>query len=222
MKRLLSIFALTLVLSACGSRTLRLNVQYDSTDAARRAELAAAVGRVMEGRMLAKKKKVISQELSPAGDAAVLTVTVNDAEAETLLREGIMMPFTMEIMKQVAAGQGDIVSEKFGEFKETGITTKDFDWVSAGAATTDAGIAKGSVTIHFTKAGETKLKNVFAKNRGSVIGVFVRGQLMSKKLVDTSDKQTSIAIDGIPSAALAGAFADDVNVGLHVQFTPVQ
>ena len=32
----------------------------------------------------------------------------------------------------------------------------------------------------------------------------------------------SIAVDGIPTLSLASAFADDVNVGLHTVFTPLQ
>jgi hypothetical protein len=219
MKRLLPLLSLSLLLVACGASTVRLGVTFDTQDATRKSELSAAIGRVVEGRMTAKKKTVTKQELTTKDDATTLTVTVSDAEGAQLIKDGLTTPFTMEIMKQVEAGQGDIVSEKFGEFKATGITTQHFDWISASVATTDDGLAKGSAVISFTKEGEAMLQKVFKENRGSVIGIFVRGQLMSKKLVDTNDKQTSIAIDGIPSADLAGAFADDVNVGLHVKFT---
>lgn len=218
MKRLLAPIALMLLLTACGSETARFTVSYDTQDPLRRSELTAAMQRSIVGRMEAKKKKVVSQTLDEKDGTTVLTVSVSDAEAATLLKESLTGPFTMTIMKQVETGQGDIISERYGEFKETGIITKHFDWVIAGTSKA-SGQEMGSVGLQFTKEGEKMLQNMFSRNRGSTIGVFVRGMLMSKKDVDATDKQTSIMIDGIPNGALAAAFADDVNVGLHVTFT---
>lgn len=226
-KRFASLTALTLLLAACGPSTVKFSVAFNTKDPLRTAELTAAISRIVEGRLLAKKKTLVKQELLPEGETMTLTVTASDSEGAKHLTAGLTAPFTMEIMKQVESGQGDIISEKFGEFKETGITTKHFDWVTPGpTAVSDApgaaAMAPGSVVISFTPEGEKLLKTMFAANRGSVIGIFVRGQLMSKKLIDASDKQTSIAIDGIPNPTLATAFSDDVNVGLHAVFTPVQ
>ncbi len=221
MKRLLTATALTLLLSACGSQTARFSVVMDTTDPVRKDNLTAAIQRVVEGRMIAKKKTVTKQEIKEVGNDTVLTVGVSDKEAVQLLTEGLMAPFSMSVMKQVEEGQGDIISEKYGEFKEIGIVTEHFDWVTAGTFTVN-GQAKGAVGITFTTEGEVLLKDMFKKNRGAVIGIFVRGQLMSKKLIEAKDADlTSIAIDGIPSTDLAAAFADDVNVGLHVIFTPL-
>ncbi len=173
--------------------------------------------------MVSKGKKIVKQEMTPNGSGAALIVRVSDAGAAKLLSDGLTTPFTMSIMKQVPAGQGSMISEKFGEFKETGITTKHFDWVSMALSVTEASVSQGSVVITFTKEGRKLLKETFAKNRGGVIAIFVRGQLMSRKLVDTKDlRQDTIQIDGIPGAELAQAFADDVNVGLHATFSPVR
>lgn len=220
MKRLLAITAATLLLAGC-AKTVTLNVTFDSQDPIRLDQLKAALERVVAGRLEAKEKKVVKQELATKDGATTLTVQVSDADGAKLLGDGLTTPFTMSIMKQVPAGQGDIISEKFGEFKETGITTKHFDWVAPTLLITEAGASQGSVVIRFTTEGQTLLKEMFGKNRGSVIGVFVRGQLMSKKLIDGKDKQDAIQIDGIPNAELANAFADDVNVGLHVMFLPL-
>ena len=217
MKRLLAPLALTLLLAACGSQTVRFTVSYNTPDPLRRSELSAAIQRSIVGRMEAKKKKVVSQQLKNEDGKTVLTVSVSDAEAATLLKESLTGPFSMTIMKQVDAGKGDIISEKYGEFKETGMVTKHFDWVTAGTSMA-SGRELGSVGLQFTDEGQSLLKDMFSHNRGSIIGVFVRGMLMSKKQIDATDKQTSIVIDGIPSGALAAAFADDVNVGLHVTF----
>ncbi len=218
MKRLLGILTLTLLLTACGGNTVRFSLTFDTNDAERVTKLTEAVQRTVEGRVLAKQKKLISRNIRKDGDTTMLEVTVQDDEIAKVLQDSLTVPFTMSVMKQVDAGRGDIVSQKYGEFKETGIVTKHIDWVTAGT-TKATGTEQGAVVIQFTKEGETLLKDIFAKNRGSVIGIFVRGQLMSKKTIDATDRQTSISIEGIPSATLAAAFADDVNVGLHVKFT---
>lgn len=220
MRKFLPALALALLLTACGSETVQLRVAFDTTDILRRAELKSALERVMENRMLAAKKTVNAREIEESGDGLVATIQVSDSDAAKMLEDGLTAPFSMTIMKQVKKGQGDIISEKYGEFKETGVTTKHFDWITAGAGKTPTGETKGVVVIEFTKEGQELLRNMFAHNRGSVIGIFVRGQLMSKKLIDAKDTTlTSISIDGIPSPELAATFADDVNVGLHVMFT---
>lgn len=218
MKRFLPI--LMILLAGCGSKTVTFTATFDTGDAVRRTELTAAMGRMIDGRLTARGKKLLKLATVPGSDTMTITVHVSDAEAAKLLTESLTQTFTMEIMKQVEAGQGDIVSEKFGEFQETGIVTKHFDWVTAGTMQGPAGQTLGSALVQFTKEGQELLKRVFAQNRGKVIGIFVRGQLMSKKLIDKTDKQDSIAIDGIPNAELAASFTDDVNVGLHVMFTP--
>lgn len=220
-KRLIPFLVLVFLLTSC-AKTVKFTVTFDTEDAARRTELEAAIGRIVEGRLVSKGKNIVNKAITTSGDANVLTVRVSDVEAAKLLNDGLTSPFTMAIMKQVAEGQGDIISEKFGEFKETGIATKHFDWVAPVLSATDAGSSKGAVVIKLTQKGQELLKDIFAKNRGDVIAIFVRGQLMSKKLVNGKDKQDSIQIDGIPSAELAQAFADDVNVGLHATFAPVR
>lgn len=219
MRKLFAVVGLSLLLTACGSQTVRFSLAFDTEDTVRKSELTAAIARTVEGRLEAKKKSAKSQGIKEENGSTILTVEASDAEGATVLQEGLTAPFTMSIMKQVEEGQGDIVSETYGEFKETGIKTEHFDWVTPGTKTDANGQLKGAVVIAFTPKGQELLKTIFAANRGGAIGIFVRGQLMSMKMIDFTDKQTSIAIDGIPSGELAAAFADDVNVGLHVTFT---
>ncbi len=216
-KHLLSSLSLVMLLAACGKQTLAFRLTFDTQDTLRRQELAAAAGRVAEGRMIAREKEVLAQEIKDDGDGMLLTMTVTDAQAAEWLIDGLTTPFSMAIMQEVDKGKPGALSTKFGDFTETGITTEDFDWVTVGALQD----GKGSVSVSFTPAGGAELKKVFSANRGKVIGIFVRGQLMSKKLIDKNDTQAGIAVDGIPSAELAAGFADDVNTGLHVTFTPV-
>ncbi|MSR87045.1 hypothetical protein EXS70_02630 [Candidatus Peribacteria bacterium] len=218
MKKLLPILAFTLLLVACGEKTVSFTVTMDTQDPKLRSDLMAAIPRVVDGRVEAKKKHVVVQSLEEKDGALVLTATVSDAEAAELLKNGLTAPYSMAIMKKVDAGMGDMISEKFGDFKETGISTKHFAWVVAGV-TSSTGEERGMAVIQLTPDGQSLLKDMFSTNRGSTIGIFARGQLMSIKTVDTTDKQDSIAVDGIPNGALAAAFADDANVGLHVTFT---
>lgn len=220
MKKFLSLASLLLVLTACGSQTVTFRVQYNTTDPAMRDELAATVLRVIEGRLLGQKKELLGKTVKKEEGDDIITLSVSDADAADMLRTRLTEPFSMEILKKVGAGQGDIISEKYGEFKETGITTRHFSRVIP-RPPSDAE-ATGTVVISFTDEGKALLKNLFAKNKGESIGIFVRGMLMSQKTVEASDsKEESISIDGIPSADLAAAFADDANTGLHVTITAV-
>ena len=65
------------------------------------------------------------------------------------------------------------------------------------------------------------MKDLFAESEGKNIGIFIRNQLVSKLLVDTDELIDDIIITDIPTVQLANVFADDVNVGLHVTFTPI-
>ena len=49
----------------------------------------------------------------------------------------------------------------------------------------------------------------------------MRDQLVSTLLVDTDEVKDKIVIQSIPNPELAEIFSDDVNVGIHVTFTPV-
>ncbi len=219
MKKLATLLIPVLLLSACSARTIQVTVSYDTTDTDRLAHLKETVGHVIEGRLLAQKKELVKQDVATEDETEVRTITASDKEGAKRLLEGLLTPFTMEIMKQVGEGQGDIKNEKFGEFAATGLTTQHFDWVSIEGPIVEGMPTQASITIDFTEEGKRILKDIFKNNKGDTIGIFVREQLMSKKLIDATDAtKDAITIDGIPSQNMARAFADDVNVGLHVNF----
>jgi hypothetical protein len=214
-----SILCSSLLLVSCGSATQRFTLHFDLTDAKLQQELTEATSRMVKRRLEAQKKSLVKSEVSTVDGSTVITVTASDAQGMATLKDSLLQPFTLEVMRQVEKGQGDIISEKFGEFKETGLTGKDVTWVSPGIRKF-AGQERGFVDVIFSEEGTKKLQEVFRQNMGGVIGVFVRGLLVSKKIVEESDpKQSGMTIDNIPSAGLAEAFADDVNIGLHVTFT---
>ena len=207
-----------LLLSACGGGpTLTYKLTVDSTDDARRTELVSASARVIERRLLGLKQEVQAGDVSVNSD----TVTVKTADSETAeaLRTQLQGAFTMRVMREVEPEIADISSETMGAWKETGITEKEFDWVLAASSEPRP---KAKATILFRDTGKTLLKTVFQENKGKAIGIFLRGNLMSKIMVTDSTPSESVVVDGIPNLEIAHVFADDVNVGLHVRFEEVK
>lgn len=194
--------------------TLRFS---EDIDAAKRTELTSAAVRVVEGWMSGIQKELGSYALDINGDEAELSLQLPDRETAEKLRERLTAPFEMRIMTKVDDGQGDISHETFGSFKETGLTEKHFAWAEATGGSVP-GI--GAVIMTFTPEGQQLLAAMFEQNKGKTIGIFVRGVLVSQKVVDETDTKHSLFIDGIPKMERARVFADDVNVGLHVEFVP--
>jgi hypothetical protein len=220
MRRLFFATGLVLLLAGCGSSVLSYRLTYDTQDAARKTELSQAAERVLGRRLIGlKQDNVQPSDIKISADENTVEVHAASAAIANELTRQLTQPFTMSIMIQTESGaSADLSNPKFGSFDQTGITEKDFDWVKAGNSGTMKG--KGAVLLTFTKDGGVKLQEIFSANRGKTIGVFVRGLLMSRKVVTPQDTQESILVDGVPSAELASVFADDVNVGLHVKFAP--
>ncbi len=217
MKRLLTALLLSVALVACGGSSARWKVTFLRANDAQKAELGGAIERMIEGRTLAVQKKLVSKKFTPSGDGGTLSVTVGDADAIASLKEQLEMPFSFELMTQTPVGKkGDTDTEKFGSFTKSGLDADKVDWIDArvppsGGATT--------VAVIFTPEGRTLFKKILSENQGKLIGIFVRGRLMSLKKVEEKDQSDSIVIDNVPSAQIASSFADDVNVSLHAKFT---
>lgn len=209
-----------LLLAACNKSagiTLREQLNFRTSDQTRIQQLTDASVRVIEARLAASQKKLVSFKLDKSGGNTVLSLTVPDQATADLLQQELSAPFKLRIMSQVPTGQGDLSTDKYGDFKETGITEKSVDWVQPGLRN-----GKGAVVIKFTPEGATAVNKVFADNQGKLVGVFVRDRLMSAKTADKTDNKGSIAIDGIPSPEVASIFADDVNTGVYVTFAQVK
>ena len=97
------------------------------------------------------------------------------------------------------------------------MTEEHLEWVEAAEELDN----KGRITLSFSPEGRELMRTVFRQNVGRNIGLFVREKLVAKLQVDTAELKDDIIITGIPSPELARVFADDVNVGLHVIFTPL-
>ncbi len=212
--------ALSLVfLAACGAGGSMLSFTYtvDSQEGTRKTDLASASARVFERRLLGLDQEVQRGDVTVDGDTLDVKVKGKDV-AEALLHQ-MAQPFFMEIMVEAEATKADISHPELGSFQKTGIEKQHFDWVSV-----QSSVQPGKMAAHisFTPEGQKLLKDVFSQNQGKKIGIFLRGNLMSQKLIGPTDTQGRITVDGIPGTELASVFADDVNVGLHVTFAEVK
>lgn len=217
MKRLFLCLALLPLLTACGNTSVRYDVQLDTEDEERSGALLFASLRVIERRMANLGEEILDLDIKPVGEGNHIYVEANEKAALDVLTELITASFDLHIMKESSEEEADQVVEGHGGFQKTGINHDHILWLKA---TEELG-GKGRVTISFSEEGRDSMAKLFEENEGKSIGIFVRNQLVSKLLVDTNELKDDIVITDIPTVQLANVFADDVNVGLHVTFTPV-
>ena len=223
MKRLLALSVAVAVLAACsGGAVSRYQLTMNITDSKDIGQLTQQTLNVMQRRMENMGETVLDTDTEiPDGTGGLVIVSVKAAHQEALdsLRDQMQQPFDFAIMAEAQAkDKPDITVEKFGGFVKTGITGDDLSWV---AADKEPGMELGRVHLVFTVGGRDKMAALFKKMKGKNIGIFVRGQLVSLLQVETDVLKEDIVIQQIPSFALAQAFAEDVNVGIHVTVTPL-
>ncbi len=211
---LLLVAACTLIACTAKPAILTYALTLKSTDAAKRMELVNASERMVRRRMASNS--IGGTVLAvPTGDKGTLTVRLTDTGKASTVQTFINDPFTVEMKGVLKTVPPPTPGDE--KWVDTGITGQDIDWVQViGDRTT----GKIGVEISFSLDGNTKLQQAFEKFQGGDLGIFVRGLLVSKLKVNQQQAGGRIIITGIPSAAIAQVFADDVNVGLHVQFTP--
>jgi hypothetical protein len=217
MKRLISLLVLALTVAACGPAETAYKLTFNIPDKARQSELTLTSLKVIERRLDRVGETIKSQQIIPGQNEATIKIGLQSTATAQLLTEELTQPFKLRIMKQVEEGKGQINVEGHGSFAETGMTEADLIWAEAAE---DAN-RKGVVRLLFTPQGTEKLRNIFKENMGKAIGIFVRDRLISKLNVKTDEIEEFIVIRDIPSAEMARIFVDDLNVGLHVTFTPV-
>jgi hypothetical protein len=217
MRKLLPVgFVCLIAACAPAPAELALKLRIDVTDQAVQTELIKDGIEVL-GRRLARYGAEMSDlRTERTADGAVIRVTVPDRELADEVAAEIMMPFTFRIVREEAGATGTGAYEFKGQgtFVETGVTEADLqgaEWAADGQG--------GAIRLVFTPAGKEKLKSLAASAGGKALGIVSRGVLMSKTRGDALGEE--LVIRGIPTVEFAEIFADDVNVGLHVHFTPV-
>ena len=218
MKRFLTSITFALLFTACGKSTVVFTLGIATEDAGRRLELVAATDRVVERKLASMGESEYIVDISRKGDDTILEVEVADNAIGDVLINNLTDPFNLRIMTEADAEEAELTVEGHGGFKQSGITEEHLEWLLA----EEEERGTGRITIQFTEEGRDFMATIFAANKGKNIGIFVKDQLVSKLLVDTDELRDEIVITEIPSVDLARVFADDVNVGMYVTFTPAQ
>ena len=218
MKRIFACLAV-LALSACGGggATVTYNITFDEAGEIHNEELLLASLRVIERRLETVGEEVTDLNLDRTGEVDRIEVAVPHSEALDYLTDILTEDFSVSVMEEAPEDEADVVVEGHGGFRDAGLGNEHFLWLTA----SEEPGGTGRVEIMFTDEGREIMSRIFQENVGQSIGIFVRGQLMSKLIVDTDELRDSIVISEIPNLDLAEVFADDVNVGLRVTFTPV-
>lgn len=203
--------------SSTGSITYRLDLD-PAVSSAHGSDLTLASVRVIERRLENLGEEMLEKDISFEDGAPHVALTVRDPEVLDILTKQLTEPFTLRIMEESPEKEATIVVGVHGGFRETDITEEHLQWVDA--STDGDTLDRGRATLQFTEDGRKRMNEMFKKNNGKYIGLFVRNALMSKLLVESNALKDQIIIHDIPSVEFAHVFADDVNVGLYVRFTP--
>jgi hypothetical protein len=206
----------SILLSACvGGKNVTFDLEFDVDDKAQQANLLMASRRVIDRRLARMGEDIEKEDISTLDGAVSITMTLSSKEGVELLIDELSEPFTLDVMGEVTETDADLVVTGHGGYKRTGL---DETFFIGAEAKPDSSPGKGQVLIYLSESGMDKMGEIFKEYNGQFIGLFVRGKLVSKLLVETDEVKDQILIRDIPSLELAEIFADDVNVGLHVTF----
>jgi preprotein translocase subunit SecD len=148
--------------------------------------------------------------------SAVLTLKLSNADAVQAAERILAEPFSFDIrLEKEKKAPADNTEQS--EWIPTNLTGTDIEWVEA-VRDSEGNVA---VELRFTTAGRAALSSIFSANKGKNAGIFVRDLLVSKLKIPSEAMGDHVIISGIPSAKVAEIFADDVNVGLRVSFSPI-
>lgn len=225
MKRTLLPALFVLLLTACTSdpTTLSYNVTFDTKDNARRNDLSLATRHVIERRLERLGGFLLDYDIAhdDETDTTQIDVRIDDPDAAKALDAEMLAPFHFELRYLVSEPQeGDIAVEGTGHFRASGIGKPDVDWVIG--ETTEPPLNRGRVLIGFTDEGSVKMEQLFTEQNGNTVGLFVRERLTAAVKIAAEDFDRVMVIEGLPSGELAKVFADDMNVGIHMTFSPLK
>ena len=221
-KNLFASLALSILLVGCAKESTVYSVSIDSPE--RETELYRASISVIEGRVRAAAAHLELEDIVEDVDidrrknTITLTIENGTEELEEKVQGGLTSPFSFEFYVQadtdIPVEEADIIVGETQGFNKTSLSTEHVDWVFVDK--------DGAAIIEFTEEGKAAKKQVFSELEGEFIGIFVRGKPTYKFLVEEKDIQEDTLLVKTSNAQLSQVFANDVNVGLHVSFTPVQ
>ncbi len=208
------------LISACAPSTTQLQyeISVDRDAPAEVVNLIEASERVMKRRVAALGVQNPNVIAIPTGNSGgTLTIDVPDEQLVTRIRDILAEQFTFDMRLELKETTPDDQNAE-ENWEKIGVENQHLIGVQV---VSDAKTGEVAVELLFSDEGRALLTNAFAKNKGRTVGIFVRGVLVSKLKIESGAVSDHVVISGIPSAFVAQIFADDVNMGLHVAFTPM-
>lgn len=216
MRRIALFLAPISLLAACSfAQRQAYRLTFDVQNVPIQQELMEASLRMIDEYARQLKTTLGDRDVETGTGSAVITVSLGDGTQLPAMTAMLTKPFSLRFMTRVT-GKGDVTVEGQGTFADTGFGGRDVFWAEAGE---DQTTGKAAVRLLFTTEGRENFRKLIKNNRGKTIGLFVQDRLVSMLVADHLEED--VVIRGIPTVAVASAFADQVNVGLHVTFTPV-
>ncbi|MEQ1849277.1 MAG: hypothetical protein ABL890_01665 [Candidatus Peribacteraceae bacterium] len=216
MKRLLSSTALALslfLLSGCGeTKTMRYRATWE--DPARASVLIESIERVIVRRLAAMNFMDPAVTVVPENQtSAIVTVKATTSEMQDAVTHIMTDPFSFEMKLETLQAEDWAASE----WESTGVDGSNLLWVQALGNKQTMEI---SMDLEFNDQGKKILEELARTKQGKRLGIFVRDILVSMLTIQSGSFADHVLIGGIPSTTIAEVFADDVNVGTRVSFTP--
>jgi len=208
------------LLAACsGKPVLSYSLSLRTPNAAKAMVLIQATERVLTRRLAALEVKNARVSAIPTGSGTgLLSLRLPDAKAAEDARRILAETFTFDIrIEQGQKSKGDPGNLDQSNWQPTALTGSSIEWIQAIGLSSSGEIG---VELQFNAKGRQILETIFRDNQGKDAGIFVRDLLVSKIKIQGKTVSDRVIIGGIPSAKVAEIFADDVNVGLHVFYTP--
>jgi len=222
MKRLLPLTLLLVLgtaLTSCGTAntTLKYKAEWKNTEASRTPILIESIERVIFRRLAAVEIKNPTITVTPENaQSAIVTITIDDAEGLPTVERILADPFSFDLrLEKGSTPAGDLSTI---EWQATGIDGSMLSWVQAFG---NPQTSEVSIDLQFNELGKATLGSLAKAQQGKRLGIFVRDLLVSMLTIQSGFSAEQVIISGVPSAVVAEIFADDVNVGLHVSFTPL-
>jgi hypothetical protein len=209
-----------LALVACGKgATVAFDMQVNGVGPKKADELLVTAMRTTERRAKALEEKMAIENLLEdidvrrhGGDARMI-VRLSTKDAEALFTERVTEDFTLEFMETAPVEEADIIVGETQGFRRINLHKEDIEKLTE---------TSGGALIHFTDTGAQKKNALFAERMGEEIGIFIRGMPVYKLRVEDQDVQDETLLIKIPQPNVIPVFVDDVNVGLHVSFSPIK
>ena len=224
-KTILPFVAIATILTGCmgaSNASITYKATTTLTNQERIQEMPQAINRLLENRLIALGEMPLEIEVEPEsnGFEAEVTLSGSNIEVLSILTEKITAPTTLRFMVEAPLEEADIILAEKEGFKETLLTEDHIDWLTAKAHPVTR---KGEVVLNFTEEGKTLKTQIFEENKGKHVGIFVRERPVYKlKIEDEDISEDILVLRNIPNPEIAQIFADDINIGLHITFTPVQ